>query len=72
MRASRLGNLADPRDVPGAVSEGKLALGDVSPFDVNEAVVQVNLLAKGPRDSAKAPDVLGVTPAGVVPAAVGV
>ena len=70
--AARGGERAHLLDVARVVRERELVRRRVPPFDVLERVKQLGILAQRARDGAQPPDVLGVTPPGVVAAAVGV
>jgi hypothetical protein len=54
------------------VGKGEFVWRRVPALDVLDRAEQVEVVAQRPRDGAQPADMLGVPPAGVVPAAVGV
>jgi len=52
------------------VRERQLVLGGVPAFRVVQRLKQLGIVSQGARNRANAPDVLRMSPAGVVPAAI--
>ncbi|MDQ6717497.1 MAG: hypothetical protein M3Z17_03995, partial [Gemmatimonadota bacterium] len=63
--------LDGPHIIP-VVREGELVDGGVPSLEMLHSVEEVGLVAQRARNGAQATDVLGVTPAGIVPAAIAV
>src|ERR1019366_6880881 len=72
LAAALLRERTNTRDVRRVVREGDLVVVRVPPLEMVERFIQLEIVAQCARNRAKPADVLGMTPARVMPTAVGV